>query len=121
MKPGGSMPHTQELSNIPILNRITPIPRSDTYFFKIHFNISLPRSHLPVSLPVETFKALLLSFILATCPTHVKFLTLIALIILGEPYKLILKLSLFLILVPFGPRYSPQDPDFKYPCPLFAF
>ena len=31
MGPAGSMPHSQVLSNIPILSRIDPIPRSHTY------------------------------------------------------------------------------------------
>ena len=36
------MPHSQGSPVIPMLNRIYPIPRIDTYFFKIHFNIALP-------------------------------------------------------------------------------
>ena len=39
MEPGGSMPHSQVLSN---LSRINPIPRIDTHFFKVHSNIVLP-------------------------------------------------------------------------------
>ena len=38
MEPGGSMPHSQGLS-IPILSQINPIPRIDTYLFKVHSNI----------------------------------------------------------------------------------
>ena len=41
MKPGGSMPRSQGLLIIPILSRINPLPRIDTYFFKIHSNIVL--------------------------------------------------------------------------------
>ena len=33
------MPHSQELSNNPILSRINPIPRIDTYFFNIYSDI----------------------------------------------------------------------------------
>ena len=36
MEPGGSMPYSQGSPVIPILSRINPIPRIDTYFFKIH-------------------------------------------------------------------------------------
>ena len=41
MEPGGSMPHSQGLSIIHILSRINPIPRIDTYLFKVHSNIVL--------------------------------------------------------------------------------
>ena len=37
--PRGSMPHSHGSPIIHILNRINPIPRIDTYFFKIHSNI----------------------------------------------------------------------------------
>ena len=40
MEPGGLMPHSQGL--IPILSRINPITRIDTYLFKVHSNIVLP-------------------------------------------------------------------------------
>jgi hypothetical protein len=49
---------------IHILNQINPIPRIDTYFFKVHSNIVLPS--IPVGLPVKTLKALLPSSILAS-------------------------------------------------------
>ena len=42
VEPGGSMPHSQGCPIIPILSRMYPVPRIDTYFFKIHFNILLP-------------------------------------------------------------------------------
>jgi hypothetical protein len=32
---------------IPILNRINPIPRIDTYFFKVYSNIVLPSTNRP--------------------------------------------------------------------------
>ena len=47
MEPGGSMPHSQELSNNSYPEPNYPIPRIDTHFSKIHFNFvlpSLPRS-----------------------------------------------------------------------------
>ena len=47
MEPGGSMPLSQELSNIHILSRINPIPRIDTYLFKVHSNIVLPSTPRP--------------------------------------------------------------------------
>ena len=76
------MPHSQGLSNNPY--RENPIPRTDTYLFKVHSNIVLPSTHLPVNI----LKALLPSFILATCPAHLNLLDLITLNILGERYKL---------------------------------
>ena len=57
---------------IPILSRINPIPRIDTYFFKIHSNIFLPstprhpKGLFPAGVPVKMLKALLPSSILAT-------------------------------------------------------
>ena len=77
-----------------ILCRINPIPRIDTYLFKDLSNIVLPSTHrppqwsFPVGLPVKILKALLLSSILATCPTHLNLLDSIILTILGERYKL---------------------------------
>ena len=41
MEPGGSMLHSQGLSNNSYLSRINPIPRIDTNF-KVHSNIVLP-------------------------------------------------------------------------------
>ena len=57
----GSMPHSQELFNEPIVSRINPIPRIDTYLFKIilmlysHLCLGLSRSTclLPLGLPVK--------------------------------------------------------------------
>ena len=43
MGPEGPMPH----SLIPMLSRINPIPRIDTYFFKVHSNIVLPTKPRP--------------------------------------------------------------------------
>ena len=46
MKPGGTMPSSQGLSNNPYPESIQPNSRIDTYFFKIHSNIvfsSMPR------------------------------------------------------------------------------
>ena len=50
---------------IPILSRINPISRIDTYFFKIH-----SKDLFPVGLPVKILKALLPSCILAAWPAH---------------------------------------------------
>ena len=84
MKPGGSIPHSQRLSNNPY-----PEPKQHnstycTYFFKIYFNIVF---HLRLSLPKGIF-ALELSVpscILATSSAHLNFLDSITLTILGEP------------------------------------
>ena len=42
MKPGGSMPHAQGLSNNPYPSRINPILSIDNKFFKVRPNIALP-------------------------------------------------------------------------------
>ena len=70
MEPGGSMPHSQGLSN-------NPYPE-----------LNQPKGLFPVGLPVKILKALLPSSILATCLAHLNLLDLITLTILGERYKL---------------------------------
>jgi hypothetical protein len=63
MEPRGSVPQPQGLSNMPILSRINLIPRIDTYFFKVHPNIS---SQLCLGFPKRLFLIGLPSSILAT-------------------------------------------------------
>ena len=77
---------------IPILRRINPIPRIDTYFFKIHSNIVLPSTPWPFltslswsGVPVKMLKALLPSSI----PAHLSLLGLIVMTILGERYAIV--------------------------------
>ena len=72
MKPGG-LCCTHKGSPInPILSRINPIPRIETYFFKILSNIVLPtkprpsKGIFPAGVNVKMLKELLPSFILAT-------------------------------------------------------
>ena len=89
MKPGGSMPHSQGLSNNsnPEPNQfpaLTPI----SLILSSHLRLGLPKGLFPVGLPVKILKVLLLSSILATCPAHHNLLDLITLTILGERYKL---------------------------------
>ena len=67
------MPHSQELSNNPVSKcRINQIPRIDSYFFKVHSNLSfhkslgLPKGLFPVGLLVKMLIQLLPSSILAT-------------------------------------------------------
>ena len=86
MKPEGSMPHSQGFSIIPILSRLNPIPRIDTYLFKVHSNIVLPKGPFPVGLPFKILKALLPSSILATCSAYLNLLYLITLTISCERY-----------------------------------
>ena len=47
MKSGGSMPHTQGTSMIPILSQTNPIPPIDMYLFEVHSNIFLISSSRP--------------------------------------------------------------------------
>ena len=68
-EPGGSMAHSQGLSNNP-------------YLFKVHSNIVLPKGIFPVGLPVKTLKVLLPSSTLATCPANLNLLNLITLTIM---------------------------------------
>ena len=85
MEPVGSMPHSQGSPIIPILSRINPIPRTDTYFLRYililssHLRLGLPKGLFPVGLLVKILKALLPFSILATCPAHLNLLDLITL------------------------------------------
>ena len=56
------MPHHKVSPIIPILSRINPIPRIDTYLFKVYLRLGLPKGLFPVGLPVKILKA--------TCPAH---------------------------------------------------
>ena len=94
MEPGGSMPHTQGLSNNPILSRINPIPAlipissKSILILSSHLRLDLPKSLFPEGLRVKILKALLPSSILATWPAHLNLLDLITLTILDERCKL---------------------------------
>ena len=46
-EPGGSMPHSQELSNNPYPEPNQPNSSYDNYFFKVHSNIVLPSTPRP--------------------------------------------------------------------------
>ena len=111
MEPGSSMLIHKGSPIIPILGRINPIPRIDTYFTNVHFNIvlpstpSLPKGLFPVDLPVKMLKALLPPSILATWPVHLNPLDLITLTIWGERYRLWSSLLWNLLYLPFlGPN-----------------
>ena len=73
---------------IPILNRINPISRIDTYFLRpililsSHLRLGLPKGLFPVGLPVKILKAFLTSSILATCSAHLYLLDVIIMTIL---------------------------------------
>jgi hypothetical protein len=79
---------------IPILRWTNPIPRIDTHFIKIHSNIVLPSTPRPsyksrfVGEPINIYKALEPSSILAALPVHLNLLNVFTLTILGERYKL---------------------------------
>ena len=47
MEPGGSMPHSQGLSNKPYPEPNQTNPHIDTYLFKVHSNIVLPSTPRP--------------------------------------------------------------------------
>ena len=67
MEHRGSMLHSQELSNNPILSRINLIPGTDTYLRSIlvlssHLCLGLLKDLFPVGSPFKILKALLPSF-----------------------------------------------------------
>ena len=72
---------------IPILSRINPISRIDTYvrfilILSSHLRLGLAKGLFPVYLPVNILKALLPSSILATWPAHLNRLHLLVILIL---------------------------------------
>ena len=93
MEPGGSMPHSQGLSNNPYpelnqpIHSLISISSRSILILSSHLRLGVPKGLFPVGLPVKILKALPLSSILATCPAHRNLLDLINLTIglLGEP------------------------------------
>ena len=88
MEPGGSMPHSQGLSNNPYakstqLLALIPISSRSILILSSNLRIGLPKGLFPVGLTVKILKALLPSSILATGPAHLNLLDLITLTILG--------------------------------------
>ena len=94
MEPADRMPHLQGLSNNPYPqpnqsnSSYIPISLISILILSSHLRLGLPKGLLPVGLPVNILKALLLSSILATYPAHLNLLDLITRTILGERYKL---------------------------------
>ena len=84
MEPGGSMPHSQGLSNNFYTAPNQPnSPHWSILILSSHLRLGLTIGLFPVGLPVTILKAFLPSSILATCPAHltIKYLTIIIIII----------------------------------------
>ena len=83
-----------------------------------HLRLDLPKGLSPVDVPVKILKALVLSSILATWPTHLNILDnrpdYIRRTIQTMKF-LIVETSPLPILILLGSKYSPQDPVSKYP------
>ena len=70
---------------------MNPIPRVDSYFFKIRSKIVLPclgllKGLFLVGLRVKSFKTILSSSVLATRPADLNLLNMTTMTILGERY-----------------------------------
>ena len=93
MEPRGSCRIHKGSPIIPILGRINPISRIDTYFFKfpsnivVHLRFSLPKGLFPLDLPVKILKALVPYSIMVKWLAHFNLLNLITLTILDERYN----------------------------------
>ena len=88
------MPYSQGLSNNsypepnqPNYPSLIPISSRSILILSSHLRLALPKGLFPVGLPVKSFKALVPSSILATCPAHLNLLDLIILTISGERAK----------------------------------
>jgi hypothetical protein len=95
--PNQEIPHTsgsakihysvhKSLPLLPVLRWVNPVHTIPSYFYKIHFNTSLPTMPesssglLPSALPTKTLHEFLFPPICATCPTHLILLHVINLI-----------------------------------------
>ena len=72
MEPGGSMSHSQGLSNnsYPELNQPNSLHSRLILILSSHLRLGLPKDLFPVGLPVKILKAILPSSIEAICPPH---------------------------------------------------
>jgi hypothetical protein len=90
-EPGGSTYILKSSPKIPIpipIPCITIIHSKSSLILSSHLYLGLPRGLFPVGLPTKILKAFLRSSILATCPTHLNILDLIALAVWVERHKL---------------------------------
>ena len=56
---------------IPVLSWLNPIPHIDTYFFRIHSNIVIPKDLFPMGVPVKILKPLFLYSGYMTCSSYI--------------------------------------------------
>ena len=91
IKPGGSMPHSQGPSNNPYPESNQPNSSSRSILIlSSYLCLGLPKGVFPVGLPVNIFKALLPSSILATCPDHLKLRSSSSWSLLHSPFSFLL-------------------------------
>jgi hypothetical protein len=84
---------------VPILSHINPIHTIPSYLRSIlvlftHLLLGLPSGLVPSGFLTYILYAFLLSHIRATFPSHLTLLELIILIILGEEYKFLIKITI---------------------------
>ena len=108
MEPGGSMPHSQGLSNNHYPEPNQPISLRSILICSCHLLLGLSKGIFPVGLLVKILKALLPFSILATWPAYLNLLYLITLTILGERCKLWISSLWSLLHSPFSSLLGPN-------------
>ena len=124
MEPGSTTPHSQGLSNNPILSQIYPILNIFKHLFKLNSNIVLTATtRSSKSFPScriiwynsEIIPTIIYSGYLP-CPSKYSWFNLRDYFRLTvQTTKNLIVVFPFPIIIPFGPKLSPQDPVFKHP------